>query len=299
MSLLPIARALGGEAYDCGRRAVVPGPGHSPSDRSVSLYISNGRILIHSFGRSSWREVLTALRARGLIDAAGRPSSGSGEGWSSAHPTPSSSQRVGVARRLWEEAAPITRQLSAHHIRRRGVLRAPPVSGALRHHPSVPTAVYADLGARRPALLAAVTTAENVLCAVEVTYLAPNGERANDLRVSRKIVGVLPPSCAVRLDAVREDLLVGEGVFSTLSASARFALPGWALLSTGNLRTWSPPSGVRRVLIAADRGLDGERSARCLRRHLGASGVIAHIAWPPLPASDWNEAWPKTEEGED
>ena len=53
-------------------------------------------------------------------------------------------------------------------------------------------------------------------------------------------------------------MLVGEGVFTTLSATERFGLPGWALLSTRNLRAWSPPEGVRSILIAADRGKDGE-----------------------------------------
>lgn len=289
MSLLPIVRALGGVLYDGGRRATVPGPGHSAHDRSVSLWLSGGRLVVHSFGRSNWREVIDALRARGLIDASDRPRFAVGERESS-QPAPTAEARTHVARRLWSEARPLVRQASMAHVRRRWIERPAPVSLALRHHPELRSAVYSGRGRNRPALLAAVTDAGGGICAVEVTYLDTNGRRAIDLNISRKVIGVLPPACAVRLDPAGETLLVGEGVFTTLSASDRFQLPGWALLSTRNLRTWAPPSGVRQVLIAADRGKDGERSAHHLRRRLIAGGVEATIAWPPPPAEDWNEA---------
>ena len=67
-------------------------------------------------------------------------------------------------------------------------------------------------------------------------------------------------------------MLVGEGFFTTLSASECFALPGWALMSTRNLRGWSPPEGVRSVLIAADRGKDGEASAEAPSASAGSPG---------------------------
>lgn len=289
MSLLPIVRVLGGVLYDRGMRASVPGPGHSAHDRSVSLWLTNGRLLVHSFGRSSWEDVRDALRAHDLIDAQGRPCSAAGAGWS-PDPPPSSAARIEVARQLWSQAQPLLRQLSTVHVRRRWISRPAPVSVALRHHPELRSAVYGNLGRHRPALLAAVTDANGETCAVEATYLAPSGQRATDLRVSRKIIGALPPSCAVRLDSIATEMVVGEGVFTTLAASDRFQLPGWALLSTRNLRTWTPPGGVLRVLIAADRGEDGERSARLLRHRLLHNGVKAAIAWPPLPAGDWNEA---------
>jgi len=46
---------------------------------------------------------------------------------------------------------------------------------------------------------------------------------------------------------------------------------------------------VRSVLIAADRGADGEASADILRRGLKAQGVAAAIALPPAPFGDWND----------
>ena len=61
------ARALGGEVYAGGRRASVPGPGHSTADRSVSLVLEGERVLIHSFAGDDWRRVRDELRRRGLV----------------------------------------------------------------------------------------------------------------------------------------------------------------------------------------------------------------------------------------
>ena len=289
MSLAPLVRLLGGELYDHGRRASVPGPGHSAHDRSVSLWLQDGRVVVHSFGRSTWREVLDDLRRRGLVDGSGRPASSVAVLGRCAPVRPDAGERVRMARGLWDEAAPLTRQVSLLHVRRRAIRRPGPVSPALRHHPGAPSAVYAGLGLRRPALLAAVSDRRGALCAVELTYLDPNGDPAHGVRIPRKVIGALPTACAVRLDPAAEELLVGEGVFTTLSASTRFALPGWALLSTRNLRTWSAPEGVRSVLIAADRGAEGERSAAMLAARLGAEGVRTRVALPPQPAGDWND----------
>ena len=44
-SLTLLARAFGGEAYDGGRRALIPAPGHGAADRSVSLRLAEGRVL--------------------------------------------------------------------------------------------------------------------------------------------------------------------------------------------------------------------------------------------------------------
>ncbi|MDZ4375340.1 MAG: hypothetical protein U1C74_28490, partial [Phenylobacterium sp.] len=77
-SLLPLARAFGGDVYAGGRRALLPAPGHSCADRSVSLWLQAGRVVVHSFGAGDWREVLDDLRARGWIDTQNRLLHGGG-----------------------------------------------------------------------------------------------------------------------------------------------------------------------------------------------------------------------------
>jgi hypothetical protein len=295
MSLRAITDALGGDLYDGGRRANIPAPGHSRVDRSVSLLLTSGRVIAHSFGGADWREVLDDLRARGLIDAAG----GLRSAWKTegtAFPPPiSDPMRTAVATRLWAEARPVSGTLSAVHARSRHVRRGLPDDDVLRHHPAAPLSVYAPGRRARPALLAAVRDALGGLTALEITYLAPNGRRALDVRLARKTVGVVPAGAAVRLDPPETAMLVGEGVFTTLSATERFGLPGWALLSTGNLRRWRAPDGVRRVLIAADRGREGQAAAHALAGDCEPADfrcVCARRRRPTATGTTWRGAWP-------
>jgi putative DNA primase/helicase len=285
--LAGIVRVLGGDLYERGRRAVVPGPGHSRADRSVSLLLVGDRVVVHSFAGDDWRQVLKDLRTRGLVDVRGRLA-GNGSATLEAS-APSRPERIAVALTLWETARPIDGALSALHLQRRGVGRTAP--DALRHHPAVPAAVYAGRGLRRPALLAAVRDHSGDLCAVELTYLAPDGAAAS-ITLPRKTVGCAPAGCAVRLDPPGETLLVGEGVFSCLSASEALGLPVWALRSVGSFGRWAPPAGVRRVVIAADRGRVGEAAALALARRLRGMGLAAFVRWPPAGFADWNEAAP-------
>lgn len=283
MSLRAIVAQLGGELHAGGLRANIPAPGHGPHDRGVSLLLDRGRLIVHAFNGADWREVLGDLRRRGLIDAAGAPSGQGGALDRCWIPAPNAPRRCQIARSLWEEAAAVAGTLGERHARRRHIDRE--LGKALRFHPAAPVSVYRPGGATRPALVAAIRTTD-----VELTYLTPGGARALDLRLSRKTVGVVPPGSAVQLDPPGCRMVVGEGVFTVLSASARFGRPGWTLLSVGNLAVWTPPSGVEDVLIAADRGRAGETAARRLARRLAGLGLEVRIAAPRPPAGEWNEA---------
>jgi hypothetical protein len=296
MSLQSIVAALGGDLYARGSRANVPAPGHSAHDRSVSLRLVDGRVLVHAFNGADWREILDDLRARNLIDDLNRPTGLTmAVGLRPGRPEPSDHERIDAARRLWEDGRPVAGSLSETHLRLRRVRREAPGPDALRHHPAAPISAYRPRAPTRPALLAGIRGPDGELTAVEITYLDPNGQRTRRLRLPRKTVGVIAPSSAVRLDPVEADLLVGEGVFTVLSAAERFGRPGWALMSTRNLRSWRAPDGVRSVWIAADRGKDGERSARELSEALRQAGVQTRILLPPRPHGDWNDAAPAVE----
>jgi len=296
-TLAPIVRALGGDLYAGGRRANVPGPGHSGEDRSVSLLLSRGRVIVHSFADDDWRDVLADLATRGLVDCDGRVRAAGGGPSPSA---PNRPERLRTARRLWAEGKPLAGTLSERHLHLRGVTGPP---SNLRHHPGVAAAVYLGKGPRRPALLAAIREpADGEVVGVEITYLAPNGERAR-LRLPRKTVGLCPPGAAVRLAAAAPQMLVGEGVFTCLSAARRFLLPAWALLSARNVRAWRAPAGVGLVVIAADRGRVGEVAAEALAARLRGEGVRVAVRSPPPRFGDWNDAeaaeraGPEKEEG--
>jgi putative DNA primase/helicase len=290
MTLHRIVAALGGDLYQGGQRANVPAPGHSSHDRSVSLLLSGDRLIIHGFGGADWREVRDHLRRRGLIDAAGQPIGGA-HGSAPDGLRPDRTARIAAARRIWEAATSLTAgSLSHRHLLGRGVRLDPAGLGDLRHHPAAPVSVFRPESPKRPAMIARITAPDGSLTAVELVYLEPNGRRAERLRVPRKTIGVVPPGSAVRLATAAETLLVGEGVMTVLSASERFEVPAWALMSARNLAAWSAPPGVRHVVIAADRGAVGEASAQCLMRRLRGDGLSASLVLPPAGTDDWNAA---------
>ena len=290
MSLRAIVAALGGDLYPAGRRANIPAPGHSSADRSVSLLLDGDRLVIHGFGSADWRSVRDHLRDLGLIDAEGRLVGGEGSLLRSSSARPDQGARIKAAVRLWEATIPISEgDLCACHLLSRGIDTLPDRLSDLRRHPGAPVSVFAPASQARPALVAAIRDSSGRLCAVELVYLDPDGRQARRLRLPRKTVGVVPPGAAVRLSSPGPVLIVGEGVMTTLSASARFGLPGWALLSAGNLARWFAPAGVRRVVVAADRGSTGEGAAARLSRRLRAQGVAASVRVPPEPFGDWND----------
>jgi putative DNA primase/helicase len=212
MSLKAIVAVLGGDLYDRGYRANIPAPGHSPADRSVSLLLRDGRIIVHTFGDGDWRTVLDHLREHRLIDAHNAPTSVS----------------MGKAR----AAIGAVSNTDVERCRLRRIDRALPGPKIARHNNETPVSAYGDDRFRRPALLVGITDTHGAFTAVEVTYLLPNGRRAIDLRLSRKTVGPVPPGTAARIDPAAPEMLVAEGFFTTLSATERFELPGWALMST-------------------------------------------------------------------
>ncbi|HEX5265110.1 MAG TPA: virulence-associated protein E, partial [Phenylobacterium sp.] len=147
MSLRDIVRAVGGDLYDGGMRANIPAPGHSREDRSVSLMWSGGRVLVHSFGRTHWRDVLDHLKSLGV---GGAETSGPAP-WPLR---PTAEGRIALARRLWAATRPLIGTLGERHLRQRRIARSAP--GAIRFGPAAPISVYAESSACRPALVAAI-----------------------------------------------------------------------------------------------------------------------------------------------
>ena len=63
-----ITRQLNGDW--CGRYGLIPGPGHSRHDRSVSVkpHPQNpGDVIVHSFAGQDWREIRDWLCSQGFL----------------------------------------------------------------------------------------------------------------------------------------------------------------------------------------------------------------------------------------
>ena len=282
-SLRAIVRAFGGVLLADGRSALIPGPGHSKRDRSVSLrQLPNGRILIHCFSpKDDWREVQAMLEAHcamaGVPDAACAPPDevdASGE---------SKTLRV---RKLWTQAVPVHGTRAEAYLRARGI-RASSWSSALRF---LPHATSLDDKRKRPALIAAITNHEGELQGVQITLLTSCGRDKAAIETPRRVIGKLSGGAVRLCDGFGEGvLIVGEGVETSLSASEALNAPAWSALTAGNLARFEPPHWVRRLIIAADRGPAGEATAETLAARMAERGLVTEIAFAPDAYPDWND----------
>jgi putative DNA primase/helicase len=289
MSAADIAYALGdarreGRGWRC----------RCPLHRGLSLTLRDGdggRLLAWCFGGCDSRDVLIELRRRGLLD---------GRATGYRRPSPQTSQREDVARTaralaIWHEARPAVGTIVESYLRRRGIL-LDAWPAALRFHPACPRPRDEAGNFRRPfpAMVAMVEHVRRGPVAVHATYLRPDGNGKADIPEKQQKASFGPTKGgAVRLGILRADewLAVGEGIETTLSVAVACAIPGWAALSAGGIRSLVLSREATRVIICADHDASGvgERAAREVAARFLAEGRCVRIAMPPRSGSDFND----------
>jgi hypothetical protein len=282
-----IVAACGGILLDGGTRALIPGPNHSHKDRSVSLAeTEEGRILIHCFSpKDDWRDVRRALADLGLLDdepLIDRPSTRSSSAKIVAQPF--DEERVARARRIWDESSALKHSVAEAYLRKRVVPIGFWASPALRFHPRMTSL---DDRGKRPALVAAITDAQGALQGVQVTLLSAHGTAKAALATPRRVIGKLMGG-VVRLADTQDELAIGEGVETMLTASDVFGVPAWAALSADNLARLVISQPLRRLIIAADNDDAGIRAADALRARMTRSTIV-EIEVAPQGFNDWND----------
>lgn len=281
--LRAIVRAYGGVLLDGGRSALIPGPGHSKADRSVSLrQLPNGRILIHCFSpRDDWRNVRDMLRDGGAFVA-----NSVGESTQPYDVVAAVESRVTRARRLWQQAIPISGTRAEIYLRARRIQQDVWPS-AFRYSPD---ATSIDDRRRWPALIAAIADPQGALQGVQVTLLSPCGMRKAETLTPRRIIGRFSGG-AVRLfdGAIPSALIIAEGLETALSASDALAVPAWSALTAGNLARFTPPDELTHLIIAADRGPAGEAAGETLMTRMAHHRLQTEIDFAPDHYPDWND----------
>lgn len=278
-----IVEACGGDLLDGGRRALIPGPGHSPADRSVSLLESeDGRVLIYCFSpKDDWRDVRRALEERGLLSSDTETVSE----WTIERPRPKrAGERLGRAKRFWDEARPIKGTAAERYLLERRLPSFLLASPALRFHPSMTSLEDRQ---RRPALLSAIVDDDGALQGVEITLLSAHGASKAPLTTPRRVIGRMMGG-AIRLAEPGITLVIAEGMESAASAAAVFDVPAWAMMSAHNLARFSPPSAIKRLIAATDDDEAGRYAFQRLKRRLHLHISIEH-APPPQGCNDWND----------
>ena len=145
---------------------------------------------------------------------------------------PADEERIARAQRIWDESRPVRSTQAAAYLRKRAIAESSWDSPALRFHPRMTSL---DDRVRRPALVAAITDAAGALQGVQVTLLTAHGadkaavaDAAARYRQARR-------AAPFALATPHDELAVGEGVETMLSAGAALRLPAWAALTARNL----------------------------------------------------------------
>ena len=151
-----------------------------------------------------------------------------------------------------------------------------------------------------PAMISAVRDSFGKLVTLHITYLTPEGFKA-DVSTPKRVMG-LPENrsmrgCAIQLAQPKRLLAVAEGIETALSVSTAMRIPCWATISATGMQTVSIPNNVQYVLVMADKDVSrvGTDAAEILRQRMLDEGRDVFVFTPddPIPDGakgiDWND----------
>jgi hypothetical protein len=286
MSAAMIAAALGdarreGRNWRC--RCPLHG-GHSLTLRDGDA----GRVLATCWAGCDRLDVLAELRHRGLLG--GRADYRPRVTTPGRDDRDQDARRIARARRIWDATLPGARSPVARYLAGRGI-ELDPWPASLRWHPRCPRPKddAGNLLPPQPAMVALVEHVTRGPVAVHATYLKPDGSGKAVIHKPKVMFGPVAGG-AVRFGMPRAGqwFAVAEGIESLLSISVACAVPGWAALSAGGIRSLILPVDAARVVICADHDASGtgQRAAHDAAARWLSEGRRVRIAMPSEPDSD-------------
>lgn len=132
---------------------------------------------------------------------------------------------------------------------------------------------------------------EGRVFAIHRTYIAHDGRGKAQVDPQRMDLGRWSGS-AIRLSPIADELMIGEGIETTLSAMQMYGLPGWAAGSAGAIRQLQLPAAVQSVIILVDNDRAGENASSDAAQRWLREGRRVRIARSKI-GNDFND-WLKT-----
>ena len=180
---------------------------------------------------------------------------------------------VALARKIWAAAKPIAGTPAEAYLRARKITAD--LHGApLRYHPALLYREIPDSPPQKlPALVAAVTDGSGEIRGIHRTFLDPKRNDKANVASPRRSLGAILGN-GVRFGVIDEFAIIGEGIETVLSLKSAFPnIPMVAALSAAHLAAWKLPSGLRRLIIAADNDPAGRGSARNLSERAAVADI--------------------------
>ena len=262
-------------------------PAHG--DRRPSLTLADapdGRLFLHCKTGCDFRDVLAALRGRGLVDrhAPPQPPEPSEMARRRAEEEAEAVKREKQALAVWREAVPVHDTIAETYLRGRGITC--PLPDSLRFHPACWHGATAQ---RLPALVARVDGLPRL--AVHRTYLRADGTAKADVEPPKAMLGAALGG-AVRLTDGQGPLVVAEGIETALSLPSgllRGPATVWAALSAAGIAGLRLPGGIpHKLTIAPDGDTAGLEAAHKLAERATALGWAVSLL-PAPDGRDWND----------
>jgi len=311
ISAREISRCMGGEVH-CDQ-ALVPGPGHSRHDRSLSVRVDPNApdgFVVHSFCGDEPIACRDHVRRMcGLPDFRSER----------RQPSPQTAQ-ASLERRIkaerddaalaayvtskaletWQEAVPLPGTVAERYLRVRcNILPADILDAdALRFHPRCVFKLADDSKARLPALIGLfrdMQTGKPV--AIHRTALLSDGSGKDDqtpgLGNPKKMLGQCNGAAIMLtpLADVTHGLAVCEGVETAISIAQTGWRPLWVVGSAGGIESFPPLAGLECLTVFADHDHNGacQRAAAICRDRLSHHNIEVEAIMPRAAGSDWND----------
>ena len=242
-----VARALGGCIV--GRNVIAPGPGHSRTDRSLSIKIEPTApegFIVHSFAGDSPITCRNYVRATLGLNEGQRRHAQPSRRWSRpcAKPNDRAPNRSAFALQLWNEARDPRGTIVTDYLASRSLTVPDDVADVIRFHPKVKfdgkpvgamVALFRDIRTNEP-------------CGIHRTFLDGAG-----CKLDRRMLG-RAKGAAIKLDAdenVTLGLHLGEGFETCLAAHLAGFRPVWALGSASGIAAFPVCPGSRQSRCSA------------------------------------------------
>lgn len=196
-------------------------------------------------------------------------------------------KKMAAVKRIWNETEPVCKGDPVwKYLNRRVGLEIIPA--CLRFHPALPY-VEGDAVEYHPAMVAAVSSHENMGIGVHRIYLTSEGEKAPVEKAKKLMVGKSMNGASIKLGVSAETLGIAEGIETALAASRRFSVPVWAAISANLMEQWTPPANVKSVIVFGDNdaSFTGQSSAYALAKKLTNKGIGVEVKIPELAGKDW------------
>ena len=128
-----------------------------------------------------------------------------------------------------------------------------------------------------PAIVSIVRTSTNESSTLHITYIDDDGNKAS-IPYQKKILPVINSykGGAIRLFAVKDIMAVAEGIESSLAFYNDEGIPVWSVINAGNMASFIPPEGVKKIYIITDEDESGTgvKSAYYLFNRLMLEGTV-------------------------